>query len=140
MEFKIYPSTDNDDSIKIELINFGLDIGHIIFSDIMCGYEYFEDDFSEDEYYDIFTEDKYLYIQQVYVDKKWRGKGIANKLMDKFISYSNKKFPQYDKIVLNAYPMELSITLDLLKLFYNKFGFNELIQQENNCIMLKENN
>jgi GNAT superfamily N-acetyltransferase len=140
MEFKIQPSILNDESIEIELIHFGLSIGHIIFSEIISGYEYFENEFSEDEYYDIFTEDKYLYIQQLYVDKKWRGKGIANKLMNKFFEHSKRKYPKFNQFVLNACPIELSIPLNLLKKFYESFGFLELISYRDNCVMLKENN
>jgi len=140
MEYKITPATRNNDTITFELIHNGLDIAHINLSEIISGYEYFEDSLTEEEYDNIFIEDKYIYIEEVYVDKNWRGKGIANKIMNKFFEYSKRKYPKYDKFVLNASPMELSIPLNLLKLFYNKFDFFELIDNKHNCVMLRENN
>ena len=137
MEYKITPANKNYGIAIFGLVHNGLDIAHICFSEIERGYRYFENDLSEEEYYNIFIEDKYLYIEEVYVDKNWRKKGIANKLMNEYFKYCYKKLPQYNQFVLIACPLELSISIFLLKLFYNKFGFTELIDYKNTCLMLK---
>jgi GNAT superfamily N-acetyltransferase len=142
LKFKVEYPTELLDTYRINILYFGLLIAYIDFTEIYNGYYRFENDFSEEEFEEIIKSDDYIYIEQIYVDKLYRNKGIANKLMENFLIFCNKKLNHFDTIILNAYPLELSIPLDLLMEFYKKFGFYPIgeLHFGNNCTMIKQIN
>ena len=134
-----YPNILTSDVYRINFEHFGLTIGYIEFSEIFNGQD--DDDLTEEEYDELFPDDKYVYILQVYVDRNWRGKGIANNLINKFFEFCEDEFPDNLEFALNASPMELSIPLNYLIRFYETFGFEPIpkLSYPDNCTMIKSN-
>ena len=82
----------------------------------------------------------YIYLAYIVVDDKFRGLGIANKLMNQFDKFWHSK--EIDFIVLTACPFQAGkkegLPLDLLTQFYEKFDFEKLIIEPDNILMFKE--
>ncbi len=82
----------------------------------------------------------YIYLAYIVVEDKFRGLGIANKLMTQFDKFWRSK--EIDFIVLTACPFESGkksgLPLDLLCQFYEKFDFEKLIIESDNILMFKE--
>lgn len=135
-----YPNIKTSDVYRINFEHFGLTIGYIEFEEIYHGYFMFENDFDENDFDRIINSDNFIYIVQLYIDKSYRNKGIANELMDKFGNFCKKKLTKFNTIILNACPLELSIPLDLLIEFYKKFEFYpiEELSYTNSQMMIKQ--
>jgi ribosomal protein S18 acetylase RimI-like enzyme len=126
--------------LEIQYLANGLEAGFIEL-EVHNNYRWFSNICSKKEFDEFFPSSKYLYLQSIYVDKKFRGKQIANKLMFKFISVLPKIKEKFniDKIILTVDPFEFNIPVKALKQFYKKFGFeeptNELMILSNIMIM-----
>lgn len=105
MEFK---TTIIKNSINLELTNQGLLVAYI------------------DLKYDCSDKNK-LVLHNLYVDKKYRRKGIAEKIMKKLIENIEnfQKINTFDSVVLYVEPLENSINFSKLMNFYKKFGFRK---------------
>lgn len=135
-DFKL--SLNIDSKKYIELNQFGLVVGYIEFDEIFDGCYWFNDVLDREEYDLLFPDNKFVLLETLYIDSNLRGNGLGNMMMRYFNKFDKKFFPDFDKFVLNAYPMEESIPLEALTGFYSKCGFRELIHGDNNCIMIRD--
>lgn len=109
----------------VELRKNGLVVGSLTLAE-HYGYDWFMDYMSEETFQSLTTDDSFLVLHQLYVDPRNRHKGYANELMTEAQKIIKQKFNNYEKIFLYADPFESNIELNLLKKFYNKYGFTEL--------------
>ena len=116
----------------VSFIDRGLTKGFVEFEIIKSGYYFFEQFIDKKEYSELFPSDEYLLITTVYIDSKYRNNGIAKQLLNYIIN----QFPD-NKFVLNASPMEKSITLKWLIQYYRKFGFQLKYSDKYQNIMIK---
>lgn len=126
-------SQTDEDTTKFIAKSNGKVIGNLSIVQYLSAYSYFEDDFSEDDYYEMFPDDQFIILEHLEVDKPFRGKGIAKQLVIAGINESKKL--GYNRIYLNASPMGGLNLYDLIG-FYKSFGFEEVLHQGNNCQML----
>lgn len=100
--------------------------------------------FSEDEQLEIGIDklptEQLIYIKYLEVFPKFRRKGIANMLMDKFFNYFYTK-DEYNHLMLNAAPFGINnvdnkIDLDILVKFYESKGFEILQDQITNVLLI----
>jgi GNAT superfamily N-acetyltransferase len=131
----IYKREDEDET-TINAVYNNQRIASLSMVAMVSAYWYFEDDMSEDEYYELFPDDEFMQIGYLNVyDKKYMGEGIAKKLMKLAIDKAKKE--GFDTIYLNASPMGTEgLKLNNLVDFYKKFGFKEIINQGNNVQMI----
>lgn len=106
--------------------------------DIMVSmYDYFEGDFTEEEYDQLFPNDECVFVSwlEVYNDA-FKGNGIGKQLMNLAIQKTQQL--GYDTMYLNASPIKSNKSLDLNSLvnFYKSFGFKEIKHQGHNVQML----
>jgi len=113
--FNISHTDLHGDFLLIELLVNELEVGHIEVR--KC--------FMDLDYYELLNDDCYLYVSEVYVDKRWRRKGIANKMMLQLDRICKKKYPGFNNIVLMPFPMEPGMNITTLKEFYKKYGFKD---------------
>jgi GNAT superfamily N-acetyltransferase len=131
----IYKREDEDET-TINAVYNNQRIASLSMVAMVSAYWYFEDDMSEDEYYELFPDDEFIQIGYLNVyDKKYMGEGIAKKLMKLAIDKAKKE--GFDTIYLNASPMGTEgLKINNLVDFYKKFGFKEIINQGNNVQMI----
>lgn len=113
------------DSIKIELIENGLSIGHIVVSEKYDN-SFFDEFLSEDEIDSMLSDLSYIVLDELYIDPRHRYKGYGNLLMENLDYYLKKYFPNKTQLFLYADPFEQNIPLKILKKFYNKYGFSAI--------------
>jgi len=125
MEYKI--NRLDPVTFSIDLIINGLVIGFLKFSKTF-GENLFENFCSYEDFTNLFPEGKYLIIEEVWIDRKYRGKGLGNKLLNYFDNFVQRKLNDFTRIVLYALPMDIGtgLPLNILKKFYGKFGFEDL--------------
>lgn len=132
VEFK---EEQDEDRIKITAYKSNDEkVGRVILELNSGAYWYFEDDFTQDEYDEMFPDDEFMKIEHIEVrDKK---SGVARKLMS--LAIEKSKELGYHQIYLNASPIHSENMLQLQDLiwFYKTFGFKEILHQGNNCQML----
>lgn len=99
--------------------------------------------FNNKSLYDIFDTDcKVIYFDSLEVEPKFQNHGIGNLLMQEFTKHiSELNFS--DNILLNCCPFtQISINdripIKILSMFYEKFGFVQLLDQKENIIMYKK--
>lgn len=135
-QFKVVQA--DEDEFEILATNQGKLIAKLNL-DIMIGMfdYYFEGDFTEEEYDELFPNDETTFISwvEVYNDIH-KGNGIARKLMN--MAIEKTKQLGFDRIYLNASPIksDKSLNLDDLINFYQSFGFNVIKHQGHNAQML----
>ena len=127
---------ESEDELVINAIYNGEIIGKLSMGFMMNAYWYFEDEFSEEQYDQMFPDDKFVLIGWLEVPQKiYRGEGIAKELMKRAIAKAKQQ--GYDTIYLNASPMGTSgLYLNDLVGFYKSFGFEEALHQGNNVQMI----
>ncbi len=126
---------EDEDRIKISAIYENEKIGYVVLELNQNAYWYFEDDFSEDDYYKMFPNDEFIKIEHIEIDDYYKRSGVAKKLMS--LAIKKSKQLGYEQIYLNASPMGFSgLKLNDLVEFYKKFGFKEILNQGNNVQML----
>ena len=78
----------------------------------------------------------YLILSDVSTKKEHRNTGHATLLINSFIAWAKKR--NYKGIALNASPTDYPKTHDAAQLanFYAKFGFQEILDQGSNIMML----
>jgi GNAT superfamily N-acetyltransferase/predicted nucleotidyltransferase len=125
-----------EDDITINAIHDNKIIASITMEPMLSAYWFFEDEISEEQYDELFPEDKFMNIQHLVVsDTRMRGEGIAKKLMIQAIKKSIQL--GYAQIYLNASPMGVEgLNLPNLIGFYQKFGFKVFLNQGNNALMI----
>jgi GNAT superfamily N-acetyltransferase len=130
-----YKYSREDDYHTITAYDNNQKVGQISFEEMFSGYFYFEDEMTEDEYYELFPDDKFFIISHLTVDKNRRGEGIAQTLVQKALT-KIKNF-KHNRIYLNASPMGGDgLNVNDLANLYKKFGFEELLNQGNNIQMI----
>lgn len=131
----IYTSDIDEDRITFIAKDNNIKIASITIELMSAAYWYFEDEFSEDDYDDMFPDDKVFKIEHLEVSDKHKGKGIAKILMNKVIDKAKEL--NYNNIYLNASPMGNSgLQLNDLVGFYESFGFKTILHQGGNAQML----
>jgi len=130
-----YGLSQDEDRLTINAYINNSKVGSVTSAEIFDAYNYdFDDIFSEDEFYEIFTDDILVKIEHLEIDDNYKGKGIGTTLMNKMMNLLNKK--GHKQLYLNASPMGFSgLNLYDLVEFYKGFGFKELKNQGNNVIM-----
>lgn len=115
---------DREDSTYITAYNGAKIYGDVVLNWVdVDGYRDFEGDLGEDDYYELFPDDRYAKIVQLRVGARHQGNGHAKELMHKTLSMIKER--GYDRVYLNASPMGIAGGLNLNDLvgFYRKFGF-----------------
>jgi GNAT superfamily N-acetyltransferase len=124
-----------EDNIYIFAIYNNNIVGKVDLEEMMDAYWYFEGDFDEDYYSEIFPENKFIKLSKIDVEPDYRDKGIAKKLME--LAMQKSKELGYDKVYLNACSVDSKgICTSGLVDFYKRFGFKELLNQGGNVQML----
>lgn len=103
--------------------------------------EYEIEDLSEEtknKFYSITKYHDLVLVENLFVEKQFRGKGFAGillKELEKIVRSKNFKF-----LYLNACPIlgEFALDLESLEEFYAKHGFKAFLNQENNTLMIKD--
>lgn len=119
---------------EIELIERG-DTFLRMMSDSVSDFD--EDNFDGDEL------DKSFYIQDIYVEKKYRNKGYFKEIMPLILSeidkIAKKEFSTRDySIMLRAYAEDDNVPNEKLVELYSRYGFCEIQEtEEDGIIMLK---
>jgi GNAT superfamily N-acetyltransferase len=125
-------SEEDEDRFRIELEG----IGSLILTVTTPEYEFLDDLGDERlEELGLDAQDFIGKIEHIVIDEDFRGMGYAKKLMEVAIKFAKEKnlFPLY----LNASPMGFGgLNLKSLTAFYEKFGFEVILHQGNNNIML----
>ena len=146
-KFEIVAFYDEDaysqDKFRLNFIEYGIVIGFVQFYNCLNYREYFDNDLSDNQYYNLFPEDKFIMIDMVHIISDFRGSGYATQMMNYFMDYI-KIHGIYDKLFLNASPSDSFsdnnyLPLNILILFYKKFGF-EIVpntKTKYNCYMIQ---
>lgn len=116
------------EEIKVSKIDFKGNkiLIEMLFNKIMVGYIDLEKNSNNKCFKDLFVSENYIYVNEVFVDKNFRRRGIANKLMARLNSVCLRYFPGFNEIVLTVYPMEKNISFKILQKFYEKYGFEKI--------------
>tara|TARA_R110000868_G_scaffold381702_2_gene648113 strand:+ start:1378 stop:1839 length:462 start_codon:yes stop_codon:yes gene_type:complete len=115
---------DREDDTYITAYSGAKIYGNMVINWVSAGgYKYeFEGSLGEDEYYELFPDDRFALIVQLRVDERYRGGGYAKELMNKTLSLIKER--GYDRVYLNANPMGFGgLDVNDLVGFYQKFGF-----------------
>ena len=115
---------DREDSTYITSYNGAKIYGSMVLNWITAGgYQYeFEGDMNEDDYDELFPEDRFAKIEVIEVNDKYKGGGFAKELMNKAISTVKER--GFNRVYLNANPMGYGgLDINDLVGFYQKFGF-----------------
>jgi predicted nucleotidyltransferase/GNAT superfamily N-acetyltransferase len=128
---------ESEDEITIKAVYNGLIIGNLSLGMMQNAYYLFKDDFSEDQYYEIFPDDRFVMIG--WLNSKIKKEGIARELMKRAIAKTKQQ--GYDMMYLNASPIGNSgLQLSDLVGFYKSFGFKEILNQGGNTQMVLDVN
>lgn len=120
----------DEDRITISGFLNKKNIGYIILEDVINGYWMFEEVMNEDDYYELFPDDRFYIIEVIKVFDNHQGGGYGKELMGKAIEYV--KSNNGDRIYLNASPMgNRGLGIDDLVQFYKKFGFQIIPHTDN---------
>lgn len=113
---------DTEDGFDLSAYLVGKKIGWLSAQHIISGYWEFEDEFSEEEYDEMFPDDSFFKIEYVSVEDGYKGAGVAKLMMVKALTLI--KASGIDTVYLNASPMGFTgLNLSDLVGFYEKFGF-----------------
>ena len=127
---------ENEDEISIRAIYEGEIIGTLTMVGMQDAYWYFEDEMSEEQYDEMFPDNKFMNIGYLEIkQRKYMGEGIAKELMKRAIHKAKQQ--GFNTIWLNASPMGFNgLALNDLVAFYKKFGFQEMLHQGHNVQMI----
>lgn len=133
--FKI---VEDDEYTNIEIFIDGERVGYISFRYIPEAFYLFEDDFDEDEYYELFPEDSMVSLDILHIEPSHRRKGYARLLVKESIRYISNHFGN-TPIYLNASSMDRGggLTTQSLVSFYKSFGFQVILDEGENVLMIK---
>jgi len=115
---------DGEDDTYITAYNGAKIYGDMVINWVSAGgYQYeFEGSLGEDDYYELFPDDRFAKIVQLRIGERHRGGGFAKELMNKTLSMIKER--GYDRVYLNANPMGFGgLNINDLVGFYRKFGF-----------------
>ena len=131
---------ESEDELVINAIYNGEIIGKLSMGFMMSAYWYFKDEFSEEQYDEMFPDDKFVLIGWLEVPQnKYKGEGIAKELMKRAIAKAKQQ--GYNTMYLNANSIGTQgLNLNDLKGFYESFGFKEALHQGGNIQMIKHLN
>jgi ribosomal protein S18 acetylase RimI-like enzyme len=132
-------SDEESDEIKIEAFHKGVKIGDAIAKLLFGDFYYeFDDVMSEDDVYELFPDNILAKIEHVEVSKQYRGSGIAKEMMNRLLGELEQQ--GFKQLYLNASPMGINKGFDKSELvnFYQKFGFDILLDQGGNTLMIKK--
>lgn len=132
-----FKSKKTEDGYELLAFHNNEEVASLVLDETTNGYWIFDGDLTQDEYDEIFPEDKFMQITHLSIpDPTYRGGGLARKLMTLAIQKSKKL--GYNTIYLNASPIQSDKGLNLNDLvsFYESFGFNVFKHQGNNALMV----
>lgn len=117
-----FVTKEDEDRYKISAVRGGKWLGTIVLEFIVNGYWEFEDELSEEQYYELFPDDRFVSVENLMVQRQYRGEGVAKILMNRAINFVKRE--GWDVMFLNANPTDGSgLDIDGLVGFYGKFGF-----------------
>ncbi len=125
---------DDGDRTTITATLSGKSVGSVT-TEVIFGYSFeFDDVLSEDEFAELYPDDRIVKIEHVKVEDAHKGTGIATELMNRVIALMRER--GYDQFYLNASPMGTDgLRLADLVRFYEKFGFRTFKDQGRNVLM-----
>ena len=124
---------EDNSSITINALDGKEKVGSVTIEENIDAYWYFEDDFTEDEYSEMFPDGGFMKIEHLEI--KYKRSGLARKLM--LLAIEKVKEMGYHQIYLNASPMGFEgLNITDLVWFYKGFGFKEILNQGHNVQML----
>ena len=131
-----FTSFDDDGRITISAMVGRTNVGYIIVEQLMHVYWMFEDEISEDEYNEIFPDDRFLKIEHLLVFDDYKNGGYGKQLVNQAINYAKEVGENI--IYLNASPMGNSgLNITNLVNFYRSLGF-QILQHSNKWSNNKE--
>jgi GNAT superfamily N-acetyltransferase len=137
ISYDIKENLDMSDDITISAKIDGQEVGVITASILYDAYEYgFGDDFTEDEFNEIFPDDVIAALRYLDVKPEFRNRGIGGQLFKRMMDHLENS--GYTQFYLNASPMGFGgVPLHKLEDIYSRFGFKPLIDQGKNIQMIK---
>lgn len=131
-----YKTDETEDGFEINGFIGDDEVCSVVLDVVYHGFWIFEGDLTEEEYEEIFPNDKFMQIVHLSVpDKNMRGLGLAKKLVK--LAIEKTKQVGLDTLYLNASPMGSDgLALPDLIGFYQSFGFNVFKHQGNNALMV----
>lgn len=131
-------------NLNDEYINLKCEGGSLrarILSDDLIDYELegLEEDFKEKFREDI-GDNSLLLIESLSVEEEFRGSGLGGDLFDKLFEFAKEQ--KLKCVYLNASPIlaERGLDLESLTAFYERRGFEAVLNQDTNVLMLKKLN
>ena len=106
----------------------------MIFEILIDAYYELDDIMTEDEFYELFPDDTIIKLEYLKVDDNYMNMGIGHKLM----KYGMDDLKDDKQFYLNASPMGNYIDVETLSNFYKKYGFEILLNQGHNILMIKK--
>lgn len=135
IQYNTIEDDEDEDRIKIIATINDINVGSVVMEFLFDSYSYeFSDLFNEDEFYEIYPDDKIAKIEHIEINDNFKNLGVGGILMKKIINLAKRK--GYKQFYLNASPMGFKgLNKQQLVNFYKKFGFKTLLDQGNNVIM-----
>lgn len=132
---KVKEKKENEDRTELIAYDGKNRAGYMIIEHNVSAYWYFEDDFSEDEYLEMFPDDEFMKFEHIEVEDNYRGRGVAQELIKAAIERTKKM--NIKRAYLNASPMGThGLSIKPLVALYKKFGFEEILDQGDNVQMV----
>jgi len=131
-----FTTFDDDGRVTISAMVGRTNVGYIIVEQLMSVYWMFEDEITEDEYGEIFPDDRFLKIEHLIIFDDYKNGGYGKQLVNQAIQYG--KEVGEGTIYLNASPMGSSgLNISNLVNFYKSFGF-QILPHSNKWVNNKE--
>ena len=135
IKYTIIPLNEEDESIQVIAKHNNKQIGKLYMELETNMYWYFEDDFTEDEYDEMFPDDELVNLQSVDVIDEYKNQGISRELINRGLEECKKL--NIKRVYLNACPIGTrGLNLRRLLEYYKTFGFEEILDQSNNVQMV----
>lgn len=135
----ITKSDKESDEVEIEAFHKDKKIGDAIAKLLFGDFYYeFDDVMGEDDVYDLFPDETLVKIEHVEVSRQYRGSGVAKEMMNRLLGELEQQ--GFKQFYLNASPMGIYKGFNKSELvdFYQKFGFDTLLDQGGNTLMIKK--
>lgn len=129
-----YKYRTEGDEVLINAIYNGEKIGKLSMLEMHNAYYYFEDEISEEQYDELFPDDKFMLISWLETYLNSVGQGIGKNLMT--LGLQKAKQLGFNTVFLNASPISHKrFNINDLVGFYESFGFKTFLNQGDNVLM-----
>lgn len=137
LTFDIEEDQEGFDGDRVTIKSFlnEVEVGKIIIEFVYNGFWMFEDEITEEQYDDLFPDDKFAKIEYLEVYDKFKGKRYSKYLMNECLKFIKEKGENI--VYLNASPMGFTgLNNEELFNFYKSFGFKTFIKYPDNEEMI----